>query len=326
MEVLSWNKEGLFKRPMKRFSKIYFLRYLLLCFGISIIIFSCNGPNQRTDTDSPKSGKINISVDESFKPVIDSQIQVFEALFPGTKINAAYKPEADCLKDLAKDSTRMIIITRGLNPEEEKFYKDLLKYGPTWDKVANDAVSLIVNNDSKDTVITMTKLKGILDGSTADKEIAVFDGLSATSTVRYAIDSILKGKPFDSKKVFAAKNSIDVINYVAANKNAIGFVGVSWIGNKEDTSQLSFLKKVKIVSVECRACEGKPFVKPFQANIMLKRYPLVRGLYYILKENYDGLGSGFANFLEYEKGQLIFSRAYLGPAKMNFSVRSASLN
>jgi phosphate transport system substrate-binding protein len=59
---------------------------------------------------------------------------------------------------------------------------------------------------------------------------------------------------------------------------------------------------------------------------MLHRYPLVRGLYYILKENYDGLGGGFANFLIYEKGQLIFRRAYLGPAKMNFSIRSATMN
>ena len=61
----------------------------------------------------------------------------------------------------------------------------------------------------------MEKIRGILDGSTGDKEIAVFDGLSATSTVRYAVDSILKGKPFDPKKVFAAKSSQDVINYVA---------------------------------------------------------------------------------------------------------------
>ena len=258
--------------------------------------------------------------------MIDSQIQVFEALNPEAKIIAEYKPEAECFRDLIKDSTRMIIVTRGLTEQEEKIYKDSLKYGPTWDKVANDAVALVVSNGSNDTILTLQKIRGILNGTTGDKEIAVFDGLSATSTVRYAIDSILKGKPFDPKKVFAAKSSQDVINYVSSNDNAIGFVGVSWIGNKEDTSQLSFLKKVKIAAVQCEVCDGKPFVKPYQANIMAKRYPLVRGLYYILKENYDGLGGGFANFMEYEKGQLIFRRAYLGPAKMNFSIRSATMN
>ena len=290
------------------------------------LISGCSGPHKRTDIDTPNSGTIHISVDESFKPVIDSQIQVFEALYPNAKIIAHYKPEAECFKDLIQDSIRMIIVTRGLTEQEEKFYKDSLRYSPTWDKVANDAIALVINNKATDSTFSLDQIRGILDGTTGDKEIAVFDGLSATSTVRYAVDSILKGKPFDSKKVFAAKSSAEVINSVAENPLYIGFVGVSWIGNKEDTSQLSFLKRVKIASVECRNCEEKAFVKPYQANIMRRRYPLVRGLYYVLKENYDGLGGGFANFMTYEKGQLIFRRAYLGPSKMNFNIRSVTTN
>ncbi len=290
------------------------------------MISGCNSLHKRKDLDTPTSGTIHISVDESFKPVIDSEIQVFEALHPGAKIIADYKPEAECFKDLLNDSTRMIIVTRGLTEQEEKFYKDSLHYSPTWDKVANDAIALVVNNKASDSIFTMDKIRGILEGNTGDKQIAVLDGLSATSTVRYVIDSILKGKPINTKKVFASKNSEDVINYVAQNPQTVGFVGVSWIGNKEDTSQLSFLKKVNIASVECVRCAERTFVKPYQANIIYKRYPLVRGLYYILKENYDGLGGGFANFMTYEQGQLIFWRSYLGPVKMTFNIRSATTN
>ena len=295
--------------------------YLLLIF-----FCSCSGPHKRSDTDTANSGLIHISVDESFKPVIDSEIQVFEALYPKAKIIAEYKPEAECMKDIIKDSTRMVIVTRGLTDEEAKIYKDSLTYSPQWDKIANDAVAIVVNNNSPDTILTLSKIRGILNGLTGDKEIAVFDGIKETSSVRFAVDSILKGKPFDPKKVYAAKSSQDVIDYVSKNNNAIGFVGVSWIGNKQDTAQLSFLKKVKIAAIECEKCEGKPYVKPYQANIMTRRYPLVRGLYYILRENYDGLGGGFANFLIYERGQLIFQRAFLGPAKMNFTIRSATTN
>ncbi|MEO6455760.1 MAG: substrate-binding domain-containing protein [Ginsengibacter sp.] len=290
------------------------------------LLAACEGSHKRTDIDTPETGTIHISVDESFKPVIDSQIQVFEALYSGAKIIAHYKPEAECLKDLVYDSIRMIIITRGLTEQEEKFYKDSLNYSPTWDKVANDAIAIVVNNNSKDSIFTMEEIRGILDGTTGDKQIAVFDGLSATSTVRFAVDSILKGKPFDNNKVFASANSQDVINYVANHPMSIGFVGVSWIGNKEDTAQLSFLKKVKIAAVQCVNCAERTFVKPYQANIMRKRYPLVRGLYYVLKENYNGLGAGFATFMTYERGQLIFRRAYLAPVKMNFTIRSASTN
>ncbi len=273
----------------------------------------------------PEKGIIHISVDESFKPVIDSEIMVYEALNPQAKIIAEYKPEAECFKDLLKDSTRMIIVTRALSEKEEKFYKDTLSYDLVWSKVAYDAVAVIVNNKATDSLFSMSELRGILDGSTGDKQLAVFDGLKETSTVRFAIDSILQGKPLDPKKVFAEQNSQGVIDYVSKHDNVLGFIGVSWIGNKEDTAQLSFLKSVKIASIQC-TCPEKSYIKPYQANIMRKRYPLVRGLYYVLKENYNGLGSGFANFLEYERGQLIFRRAYLAPTKISFSIREATLN
>ncbi len=302
------------------------MNWALILAAFAVIIFSgCSGGDQRTDLDTPNSGTIHISVDETFRPVIDSQIEVFEALNPKAKIIAEYKSEAECFKDLMKDSTRMIIVTRGLTEQEEKFYKDSFSYYPSYAKIAYDAIAVIVNNNAPDSVFTMSKIRGILDGSTGDKQLAVFDGLKETSTIRFVIDSILKGKPFDPKKVFAVKNSQAVIDYVSTHDNVLGFVGVSWIGNKEDTSELSFLKKVRIASLEC-TCPDKTFVKPYQANIMTKRYPLVRGLYYILKENYNGLGGGFANFLQYEKGQLIFRRAYLWPAKMNFTIRTATLN
>jgi phosphate transport system substrate-binding protein len=288
-----------------------------------MFLVSCQGRNVRTDLDTSDSGTIHISVDESFKPVIDSQIQVFEALNPKAKIIAEYKSEAECFKDLMKDNTRMIIVTRGLSKEEEKYYKDTLSYLPSWSRVAYDAVAVIINKKSTDTLFSMDRLKGILNGTTGDKQKAVFDGLSGSSTLRFAMDSILKGKPLDPNKVFAEKNSVEVIKYIEKNQNAIGFVGVSWIGNPEDTAQVSFLDKVKIVSLPC-SCPDESYVKPYQANILLKRYPLVRGLYYILKENYSGLGSAFANFMEYEKGQKIFWRAYLGPAKMNFTVRTVN--
>lgn len=304
-------------------SRLYQIKdSLLASFMIALlIVFTGCQQNKRTDIDTPDRGTIHISVDETFKPVIDSEIQVFEALYPNTKIIADYKPEAECFRDLMKDSTRMIIVTRGLTDQEEKYYKDKLSYSPNWRKIAYDAIAVVVNKNDPDSLFTMNEIRGILEGNTGDKQMAVFDGLKETSTIRYAVDSILKGHSFDSSRVFAEKNSEGVINYVANHRNVLGFVGVSWIGNPEDTTQTSFLTKVRIASIQC-TCPEKSFIKPYQANILLKRYPMVRGLYYIFKENYDGLANGFATFMEHDRGQLIFRRAYLGPI-MNFTVRQA---
>ena len=310
---------------MKVLSQI--LTKLLAC-GATYFLFimvGCSGENKRADLDTPTSGVLHISVDESFKPVIDSQIQVFEALNPNAKIIADYKTEAACFEDFKTDSTRLIIVTRGLKKEEEEYYKKKFFVYPSWSKVANDGLAIIINNNDTDSLFTMDKIRGILSGTTGDKQNAVFDGLEGSSGFRYAQDSILKGKSIDMSRVFGEKSSEDVIKYVENNKNVIGFVGVSWIGNAEDTTQLSFLNKVKIASVQC-SCPENAYVKPYQVNIMARRYPMVRGLYYINKENYSGLATGFSNFLDSERGQLIFKRAYLGPGKMNFMIRSTTTN
>ena len=298
-----------------------------IMLAVIIITFGCKQKKQPVFADTPLNGTINISVDESFKPVIDEQIKMYEGSFPNTKINVHYKPEAECLKDLFSDSaTRLVIVTRGLNAKEERYFEDSMNYVPRWDKIATDAIAVVVNAKNNDTIFTLKRLQDQLSGRLGNKQPIVFDGLSATSTVRFAIDSILKGKSFDTSVVKAVINSKAVLNYIASDKNAIGLVGISWIGNPEDTAQVNMLKKVKMAYVKCDICCDLPYVKPNQLSILTKRYPLVRGLYYILKENYSGLGAGFVDFMQFERGQLIFKRAYLGSAKIGFAIRSVKIN
>jgi phosphate transport system substrate-binding protein len=309
------NKQSSFI-PVRAVFFVTSLAMLCACSGSSSA-----GAAKETNT----SGTINISADESFKPVIDSQIKVFEASYPNAKIIAHYKPEADCIKDLNDDSTRMVIITRGLSADEESLLKKKLSYVPVYGRLAYDAIAVIVNKQSKDSLFDMTDMRSLVKGTSGYKYKIVVDGLSSTSTVRYVTDSLAKGQPL-SKNVVAAANSQGVIDYIGNNTDAIGLVGVSWIGNKEDTIQSTFLQKVKIAAIECTQCQPPVYTQPYQYNIATRRYPMVRGLYYILKENYDGLGSGFSNFLIYERGQLIFKRAYLFPARMSFDVRATKIN
>jgi phosphate transport system substrate-binding protein len=293
---------------------------------ILFFITGCNTNVKKGPTDTMTTGTIHISVDESFKPVIEEQIRVFEKSFPQAHIIAEYKTEADCFKDFYNDTAnRLIIVTRGLTEEEDAYYLDSLKYYPHWDNIANDAITVIVNSKSNDTIFTLERLRDQLSGKINRDQKIVFDGLNATSTVRFVMDSILKGQKFDTSVVQAVKTSQEVIDYVAKTENAVGFVGISWVGNPEDSAQVRMLNKVKIAYVSCAVCEDQPYVKPMQASILTRRYPLVRGLYYIMKENFNGLGTGFVNFLNQERGQLIFRRAYLG-TRMDFRVRNVKIN
>ena len=310
-----------------KFNPNKFVRFLTI-IAIVLVAASCNLNKKKAKViagdDTINSGTIHISVDESFAPIIDSQIKVFMSLNPKARIIAHYKPEADCLKDMLNDSTRMIIITRGLSDDEELYYKDTLSFIPMHGRIATDAIAVITNNKAKDSLFSVAEIRGMLGGTSPYNYELVMDGLKATSTVRFLIDSVLRGQSLKGN-VKAAKNSEGVINYVASSPNAIGFIGVSWIGNREDPAQMTFQKKVRLAALQCANCTEEVYVRPYQANMAMKRYPLNRGLHYILKENYAGLGKGFVNFLTHEKVQLIFRRGYLVPDRMALQIRKANV-
>jgi len=274
--------------------------------------------------DTPLRGEIHISADESFRPIIEEEVKVYESNYRGTKINVHYKPEAECFKDLLVDSIRMIITTRGLSKQESRFVSDSLQVEPEWLGVARDAVAVIVHPQLADSLFTMKEIREVLTGSFKKNLIPVFDGTQATSTVRFIVDSVLRGEEL-TPEAMAAQSSEGVIDFVSRNPGSIGFIGVSWIGNKEDEDQRSFLKKVKIAHLESTDSAGT-FVQPVQNNIYLGVYPMVRDLFYIRKERHRGLGYGFANFMKENVGQLIFKRAYLVPTQKKYTLRPIRLN
>lgn len=292
--------------------------------AVLALLGACSGePKKVVERDTPNKGIIRISVDESFKPVIREQAKMYNATFPETGFIVSYKPESDCFRDLQNDSTRMVIVARGLTPEENTFFENQLSYKPQYGILAYDAVAIVVNRQSPDSIFTLSKIKDILSGK--NRITAVMDGNKATSTVRYLKDSVLKGGEFGTN-VVASENSTSVLDLVASRKDVVGFVGLSWIADGYDPDQVAYLKKIRLGLVECVKCEEKDiFAKPSQATISQGQYPLARPLYYVLKENATGLGTGFMNFMSMERGQLIFRRAKLVPAKMGFGLRSGSI-
>ena len=298
-------------------------------WSILLFIFigfvSCNNKDSKQITkDSIEEKTIKISIDESFEPVMKEQLKVFEFAYPDVSVVVQYKPEAACLRDLQEDSTKIVIVSRGLSRDETAFYNNKIGFKPEFAKLAKDAVAVIINTSNKDSAFSLLELDSLLNGSKKGPPVAI-DGNTSTSTVRYLKDSLLKGGRF-GKNVTGAKNSEDLVKYIATTPGAIGFTGISWITNPQTEEQEKLLKNVKLAMVECpRNCEKGMFAKPSQQTITFDQYPLVRGLYYVLKENYAGMGSRLIQFLSTERGQLIFRRASLVSVKINFDMRRTKI-
>jgi phosphate transport system substrate-binding protein len=288
-----------------------------------VVVAACNSGSTSNgeEKDTPTSGTIHISVDETYKPLLDSEIKVFQSLYPKTKIIADYKPEADCFKDLFNDSARMIIVTRELK-EEEKAYFQKENIRPQSLKLATDAIALIVNHTNPDSILTMDQVRRIMAGEATDKPWQIVFDNQNSSTVRFIRDSINHGKPLPATTM-AAKTNPEVVDYVSKNKNAIGVIGVNWISDTNDSTAIDFTKQV--TTVKLRADGYTDFVLPYQFYIGMKSYPLTRGMFYILKEPYQGLGAGFATFLGGQEGQLLIGKFKLYPARLNIVFREATL-
>ncbi len=295
--------------------------FLIACI---FLFAACNQPAGNAKQNEANSKTLHISVDESFQPVMSEEVNVFESAYPDVKVLVEYKPEAECLRDLEKDSTKIVIISRELSREETKFYDGKIGYKPEFAQLAKDAVAVIVNMQSADSVFTINDLKQLLAGKGNSKLNIAIDGNTATSTVRYLKDSLLGGSAF-GKNITGAKNSEALIDYIAETPSAIGFVGISWMIDPQNKQQEQAVEKVRMALIECKNCDKGVFAKPSQKTITFNQYPLVRGLYYVLKENYPGIGSRFVEFLTTERGQLIFRRALLVPSQMQFNRRTTNI-
>jgi phosphate transport system substrate-binding protein len=272
--------------------------------------------------NTPTTGIATICSDETFRPVIEAELEVFQAIYGYAKITAKYVPEGEAFNQLLKDSVQLIITSRQLTGEETAILNKMKLY-PRQMKIATDAIALIVNPANTDTMITVTQIRDILLGkitrwnqinprSSSDPIRVIFDN-EKSGIVNYMVDSICKGK-FDKSNVFALDYNRDVIEYTATHSDVLGFIGVSWISNRDDSLHLSFHKRIKVMSV---SQDPIPTIdnsyKPYQAYLVDNIYPLTRDIYMINSEPRNGLATGFSAFLTSDKGQRIILKSGILP-------------
>lgn len=288
------------------------------------ILASCNRKPKDGRTDTYTSGVIEIAADESFQPIVQEEVDVFEGIFPLAGIVPRYTTEVDAINLLLKDSVRLAITTRTLTAEEMNSFHSR-KFYPREIKLATDGLALIVNRQNPDTLISVRDIRRILTGEVKNwkevypdshlKEIRVVFDNPNSSTVRFATDSICGGKPLSTTEVKALRTNQQVIDYVAQTPGAMGVIGVNWLGNRSDTTNLSFRDEIKVVSVSAEeVATSENSFKPYQAYPYYGDYPLTRSIYILLNDPRNSLPWGFASFLTSDRGQRIILKSGLVPA------------
>ncbi len=290
--------------------------------SVILLSVSCQNRSQK-HRDTPTSGLITIAVDETFGPLVQNEIDVFENIYQAATIIGIPCPEVSAFNWLLKDSVRMIIAARHLKKEEADYFKSINIF-PKEVRIATDAIAFIVNPQNPDTLMTTQMIQAILTGEVKNwMELnpasplgpikVIFDN-PQSSTAQYAVNVICGNKQL-SPDLAAVNNNPAVIDYVSQTPNALGIIGVSWISNRKDSLAVGFLNKIKVVAVsrEEIATEANSY-QPYQAYLATGQYPYTRHIYAILSDPRVGLTTGFTSFITSDRGQRIILKSGILPA------------
>jgi phosphate transport system substrate-binding protein len=292
--------------------------------SLLLLIASCTGGHKKVLNETPTRGNIKMSVDESFQPIIDTEVFTFTHLYTNAKITPSYKPEQDVVNDFMNDSVKVMVTSRKLSDYQVQFLRDTLVIARTT-TYAYDALALITNGQNKDTLIKYNSIRDIFLGKINDwSEINSKSGLGG---IRVIFDNNKSGNIRYFKELFeieetlpsnffAVNNNAEVIDFVSRNPDALGIISVNWISDKDDSLSMNFINKVNVVAVSQQFVNDGSFYRPYQGSIYDKSYPFVREIYLISRETFAGLGSGFINWACGEQGQRIVLKSGLVPATM----------
>jgi len=294
---------------------------------IAMIVFmavSCKPRGTAALRETPTSGDIKIGADESFRLIVDAEIDTFLALYNYARIKPIYKPENDLVADFLNDSVKVIVSSWAPSEDQRKVLLDLQTVVRTT-VVAYDALALVMNKDNADSLLTYNDVKDIFTGTITDwKQInpksklgtinIVFDNIHS-GNIRYFRERFeLPEKP--GPNFYAVNSNPEVVDYVSRSPGALGIISVNWISDEDDSLSLSFLDKIKVAAVSQPYLDESTFYLPVQGSIYDKTYPFVREVNMNSRESFSGLGSGFVSFVAGEKGQRIILKSGLVPATM----------
>lgn len=290
-------------------------------FFATLFIFSaCNEKTISEELDTPTTGKIKLSIDENIRPLADELVDAFENSYPEAFLMQSYSSESGVMQELYNDSSQLALMTRQLSKNELNWFA-AKKFGVEQIKLGSDAVVLLVNRNNPDSAFTIEQIRRIISGkdtvwsqirsgSTLGKINVVFDNTSS-SNLSYLIDTLLAGKN-PGKNCFALNTNDSVVSYINQTPNAIGVVGLNWIGDKDSEEDMGRRSKVVLATI---GKDSTLFAHPDQSAMVTGTYPFTRGIWLIKIGKRAGLGTGFASFSLGERGQLIVQRAGLAPAK-----------
>lgn len=301
---------------------------------MATFLLSCGNQEQKPSV----RGIDKVMCDESFKNILDDEIDVFEYRYKDASIVPIYTSETAAFDSLMNKKCELIITYRELTANQKAILKSQ-KRAYRCRQIAVDGLAIIVNRQNDIEELSMEDLEEIFSGKVktwgevfptklkGDSIQVVFDG-NGSGAIHYIRDKFLGGGQLPIK-FYAQKSTEEVFEAVEKHRAAIGIVGVSWLSpslrqsqpsieeriraleENNEPSRVSFTDKIKVMPI--RSKDRLSGVKPYQAYLYDGSYPLFRPIYAI-DASLGGVAHNFFTFITGTDGQKIILQTGIVPA------------
>jgi phosphate transport system substrate-binding protein len=280
------------------------MRYAFWLLAAGLALMGC-----QKETESPTTGVLHFACAETAVPVVQKEAAEFMRLYTKANITFDSTTTREALVKISNKETPLVLISRNLNQGEKDAFAAARMAVDTF-ALAKDGIAVIVHPDNAVGALNVEQLRDIYTGKISrwdavggrgGKIVPVCMSRNSGTT-----ESFFREVGLDSTVApgtHLLETSRQMVEWVAAHRDAVGFVGMNWLGDG-----------VKAVAVAPGAT--KQYVNLNQASVYRGEYPLVTTFYALSTSGAYGLASGFIAFLTSAPGQKIFLNAGLVPVTM----------
>lgn len=294
------------------------LRFYPLVSILALVFATCAHDDAKKETYT--RGALTVVTSEDIFPTMDHQVSEFERFYTEARLEHGKASAREAVVWLLNDSIRVISTARDFNLEEKRIISE---HHLTVDsqKVALDGVAVIVHPENALTRIHVNALRDLLAGQLSDWSVLV-PGTSGTIPVlvddpnggvhEYLRSRLLKEAPIEARDRHYLRAE-EIVEEVSRRKDAIGFVGASWLMKENRVRALEvgdplFYRDTSDTELE--------YFPPHQAHIYRGYYPLIRTVRMYYRNLGGGVGNGFITFVATTHGQQLFVKDGLVPATL----------